>query len=867
MKIRLPFIAFLFIQLTVYSQSSSWHLQPTTIKTRWASRVNPANTLPEYPRPQLQRANWTNLNGLWQYAITDKNAASVSTYNGSILVPYPVESALSGVKKQLLPSQLLWYRRTLTRPALKPGDRVLLHFGAVDFDATVYVNGKEVGRHKGGYQNFSFDITDNLKGGTNELQLKVWDPTDQGPNPHGKQVLNAGSIWYTPSSGIWQTVWMETVPKNYIEKLVITPDVDRSVVRVTVKAATDAPVLLTTAGKTVSGKSNKEIEIPIKDAKLWSPDAPFLYDLSVQMGADKVKGYFGMRKIEVKKDEKGFDRIFLNNKYTYNLGTLDQGFWPDGLYTAPTDEALQFDIKAIKAMGFNTIRKHIKIEPERWYYYTDKLGMLVWQDMVNPGSLSEEGKTEFENECEANINQLFNHPSITTWVLFNEKWGQYDQQRLTQWLKRKDPTRLVNGHSGEILYVNDKLRSPSPDAFIDADIADVHAYPNPGHVQVQPGKASVVGEFGGIGVPIEGHIWDDLVAGWGYDGVVTPAKMKQQYAGMVDSLKVLEREGLSGSIYTQPFDVESEQNGLLTYDREIIKLPAATFRSINGKLWPSTSNLAGVTAGFSAKTAEEGGSADYAERLKAYEGGKRDSAFLRGLALMAAQQKDGANVSRVGTAYFNQLKNPFDETNLKMIRKTTQSTKDPGFNFFYKNAAKINAILGDDESEALTTMLIERDFINPYTSKGTQDWGAIRSNLVTQYGALGEEIALQSQFLYAVNHGDWSTFSKATNSWFSKYGKNRKWISTMLINQVAWAVFENTGDTEALQAALTMTAYAVSVDPGMPELLDTHANLLYRLGKKDEALQWEEKAAAFGNQEILQTLEKMKKGEPTWPTK
>ncbi|HWW37853.1 glycoside hydrolase family 2 protein, partial [Pedobacter sp.] len=354
-----------------------YKMQPVAIQSRWAKEVSPRNALKNYPRPQMVRTSWTNLNGLWDYAITPKDAGQPVTFEGQILVPYPIESALSGVKKILLPTENLWYKKNIDFSPEK-GGRTLLHFGAVDWQATVFVNGKEVGQHKGGYSAFSFDITGALRSGSNELTVKVFDPTDQGTGPHGKQVLNPQNIYYTPSSGIWQTVWLETVPENYIEGLVMTPDIDKGVLNLEVKSASGAPVTTVIDGKTFKGNANERIVVPIANMKLWSPANPYLYDLTVKLGKDEVKSYFGMRKISIGKDAKGIDRIFLNNKAYYNLGTLDQGFWPDGLYTAPTDEALAFDIKAIKAMGFNTIRKHIKVEPARWYYWADKLGMLVW---------------------------------------------------------------------------------------------------------------------------------------------------------------------------------------------------------------------------------------------------------------------------------------------------------------------------------------------------------------------------------------------------------------------------------------------------------------------------------------------------------
>jgi len=462
---------------------------------------------------------------------------------------------LSGVKRALKPNQNLWYRRTFTSPSGGRGAKTLLHFGAVDWQSTIYLNGKEVGRHTGGYTEFTIDITGVLNAGTNELMVKVYDPTEQGIGPHGKQVLSPKDIYYTATSGIWQTVWLEPVPQNYISGLTITPDIDKGIVNVTVNSAVKSKVQLTLEGKIIIGRSNEVTLVPVKDAKLWSPASPYLYDLNVKMEDDEVKSYFGMRKISIGKDDKGIDRIMLNNKPYYNLGTLDQGFWPDGLYTAPTDEALAFDIKAIKAMGFNTIRKHIKVEPARWYYWADKLGMLVWQDMVNPNQgLPEGSKPEFEKESAEILNQLHNNPSITTWVLFNEKWGQYDQQRLTEWIKKTDPSRIVNGHTGELLYVNEQLRSPSPNAYVSADMTDVHSYPYPMISIKQAGKAQVCGEFGGIGVFIPDHQWNTSSA-WGYIQE-KPAALKAKYTIMNQDLQLMENEGLSGSIYTQPFDVE-----------------------------------------------------------------------------------------------------------------------------------------------------------------------------------------------------------------------------------------------------------------------------------------------------------------------
>jgi len=371
------------VSLAEAAPAQSWKSQTSEIRTRWTASVAPDNVLPDYPRPQLVRQNWRNLNGLWNYAITSLKAPKPGRYEGSILVPYPLESALSGVHRSLQPTELLWYRRTIDMESIGEGRRVLLHFGAIDYQSTVFVNDREIGTHTGGYQSFTFDVTDALKPGRNELVVRVFDPTDTGPNPRGKQTLHPqGGVFYTSSSGIWQTVWLEVVPETYVKNVVTTPDVDQGLVRLKVKLG-GVPVLYLVEATVESGSVvvarqlvNGSTTLRIRRAHLWSPDDPFLYRLHVRLLragkiVDEVESYFGMRKIEVKKDSTGLMRIFLNDKYTYNLGVLDQGFWPDGLYTAPTDEAIRFDIQAIKAMGFNTIRKHIKIEPERWYYYCD----------------------------------------------------------------------------------------------------------------------------------------------------------------------------------------------------------------------------------------------------------------------------------------------------------------------------------------------------------------------------------------------------------------------------------------------------------------------------------------------------------------
>ncbi|PWV55496.1 sugar-binding domain-containing protein [Chitinophaga sp. S165] len=887
--------AFFLYTAVIAQKKPAWQIQTGSITTRWSEQVSAGNVLPDYPRPQLVRNNWINLNGVWEYTITPKHSAVPTTYTGSILVPYPIESALSGVRKKLKPEELLWYRRRFTKPSIVSGQRVLLHFGAVDYESTIFINGEQLMVHTGGYQHFTIDITDNLLSDNNELVVKVWDPTDAGPNPHGKQALKPEGIMYTPSSGIWQTVWMEVVAQHHIETLKITPNIDSKSVAVEVvitdggttsyddfneqfNTNTALPdfsinVLVKNGNTPITcsfGPAGKPIIAQIKSPRLWSPDNPFLYDLRIQLVkngkvVDEIGSYFGMRKISIKKDENGIDRIFLNNKYTYNLGTLDQGFWPDGLYTAPTDEALQFDIKAVKAMGFNTIRKHIKLEPDRWYYHADKLGMLIWQDMINPGNDTKEARNQFEKENKINIAQLYNHPCIITWVLFNEKWGQYDQERLTKWIKEFDPTRLVNGHSGEMLYVNNQLRSPAPNAWVAADMTDVHSYPFPRNVPNQPGKAMVLGEFGGIGVPVESHLWDDLATGWGYDGVVTPPIMQKQYTAMLDSLKVLERQGLSGSIYTQPFDVESEQNGLLTYDRAVIKLPADTLRDIHSKIWPATSNYFLATKGFSAKVANPSNK-PYAELLREYNSGRRDSAFLRKLTLVAQKNKDTITVVKASNEYIQMLHNPLLESNLKFIAQFTNNTRSRGFKILLNNVDRANEVL-DNMAETRITLAIEADEIAPYTKKGMiPDWQAMEKSAIDKYGDLGQESVWQTRVFYSINHKDWETFGKALKVWFEKYGHKRPWLSPDMINRMAWTTFENTDNRNALEAVATMSAHGLK-QKEMIALLDTYANLLYKLGQKSEALQWQKKAvaAAPADKELKTNLEKMQRGEPTWP--
>ena len=563
--------------------AADWKPADGPLTTPWTSKVTAAHALPEYPRPQMVRTQWTNLNGLWDYSIRPKAENRPEKPDGQILVPFPIESALSGVKRPLTPDQRLWYRRTFPAPALN-GKHLLLHFGAVDWRAEVFVNGKSVGAHEGGYDAFTVDVTDALTGkGAQELVVAVWDPTDTALHPRGKQVLNPNGIWYTAVSGIWQTVWLEPVAAAHIDGLVMIPDIDGRKLRLTVRSdgANTFQAIAKLNGKTVgqvSGTANQESSLALQDLRLWSPSDPALYDLDVTLqGGDAVKSYFGMRKSEVRKDPNGIARLYLNNAPLFQIGPLDQGWWPDGLYTAPTDEALKYDIEMLKKLGFNMCRKHVKVEPARWYYWCDKLGLMVWQDMpsamgtdrltgVKRGgatdvTFSAEDDKQFRRELEAMIRNLINSPSIVAWVPFNEGWGQHDTNDILKLVKALDPSRLVNGPSGW----EDR-------GF--GDMKDMHVYPGPGMYPAMGDRASVLGEFGGLGLPLEDHLWWNK-RNWGYRTFDDRAKLQASYDELIVKLRPLVQQGLSAAIYTQTTDVEGEVNGLMTYDRKVIKFDAA----------------------------------------------------------------------------------------------------------------------------------------------------------------------------------------------------------------------------------------------------------------------------------------------------
>ncbi|MEP0843095.1 MAG: glycoside hydrolase family 2, partial [Phycisphaerae bacterium] len=574
----------------------AWKPAAGPLMSRFAKDVSPDKVLPEYPRPQMVRKEWQNLNGLWSYAIQAKEKPRPEKWDGQILVPFAVESALSGVMKPVGPDNRLWYRRTFKIPAAwrEGGRRVLLHFGAVDWDATVFVNGREVGRHRGGYDPFSFDVTAALSDAAEqELVVSVWDPTDTGTQPRGKQILRPHGIWYTAVTGIWQTVWLEPVPAAYVESLKIVPDVDRSGVRVTVQAAGRpgaafkitlfAPNAPTRALATAEGTAGQPIFLYVDNATLWTPDAPVLYPFEVTLtdGGDTVSSYFGLRKVSLGKDEKGVTRIMLNNRFLFQIGPLDQGWWPDGLYTAPTDEALKYDIEITKKLGMNMARKHVKVEPARWYYWCDKLGLLVWQDMPSGDRYiggndpdiqrTKESAEQFETEWTRIITAFGNHPSIIMWVPFNEGWGQFDTPRIVELTRKTDPTRLVNNASGWT------------DRGV-GDVHDIHVYPGPGAPPAEEKRAIVLGEFGGLGLPLEGHTWQPK-GNWGYRSYTDSASLTDAYVQLFARLHRLVGEpGLSAAVYTQTTDVEIEVNGLMTYDRAVIKMDAERIAAAARKL-------------------------------------------------------------------------------------------------------------------------------------------------------------------------------------------------------------------------------------------------------------------------------------------
>lgn len=594
--LALAFLGFLSVQA-----HAQWKPVEGKIKTRWAEQVNPDNVLPEYPRPIMERAEWKNLNGLWEYAIIEKGSHTPTSFDGQILVPFAVESSLSGVGKRVGESKELVYRRTFDVPSAWKGKKVLLHFGAVDWKADVWVNGIKVGSHTGGFTPFSFDITGALQSkGDNTLLVKVWDPTDKGFQPRGKQVSDPNGIWYTPVTGIWQTVWLEPVNASHIDELRITPDIDNNLLYldpVMENATADDLVEVAVwdgqtqvaSGKSINGET-VQIEMP-EDVKLWSPASPFLYTLRITLKhqgkeVDKISSYAAMRKFSSRRDADGIVRLELNNKPLFQFGPLDQGWWPDGLYTAPTDEALVYDIQKTKDFGFNMIRKHIKVEPARWYTHCDRLGIIVWQDMPSGDRNPEwqnrkyfdgtEMKRSFESEScyrkewKEIMDCLYSYPCIGTWVPFNEAWGQFKTPEIAEWTKRHDPSRLVNPASGGNHYTC-------------GDMLDLHNYPAPEMYLYDAQRATVLGEYGGIGWVVSGHIWEPD-RNWGYVQFNSSKEVTDEYVKYADMLYRLALRGFSAAVYTQTTDVEVEVNGLMTYDREVIKVDEKRVREINEKL-------------------------------------------------------------------------------------------------------------------------------------------------------------------------------------------------------------------------------------------------------------------------------------------
>ena len=625
--------------LAVNAQSVQWKPAPVTLKTPWGEKVTPDNAWREYPRPQFVRERWQNLNGLWDYAITAKTAPAPTTYDGKILVPFAVESSLSGVGKSLEPDQRLWYRRSFTIPAAWKGERILLNFGAVDYDSVLFVNGAIAGSHQGGFDPFTLDITPFLKSEANELVLGVTDPSDSGEQPRGKQQLKPSSIWYTPVSGIWQTVWIEPVPATlHLAELRLTPDVDAgglNVVALTSEAIGDdtwaVRLTASAAGQTVAStiiRINRSSFLKIPNARLWSPSDPFLYDLKAELvrvkspwpappdpskpnnpprlrfgsternlyataqvegpAVETITSYFGMRKISIGPGPiAGQPSLLLNGQPIFQHGPLDQGWWPDGLHTPPSDEAMKWEIEWLRQAGFNMLRKHIKVEPARYYYHCDRLGMLVWQDMPSGfnkslrNSSNDEGepfrlstsREQHELELRRMLGRLHNAPSIVVWVVFNEGWGQYESKAMAQWVKAIDGSRVVNADSG----------------WLDMNVGelfDLHTYqPTPLQPKPSSERAIVIGEYGGVGWPVTDHLWNPAMRNWGYQTYQNQEEYLKALRHKVESLVPMRKNlGLSAAVYTQTTDVEGEVNGLMTYDRKFIKVDPKVMREMNAPL-------------------------------------------------------------------------------------------------------------------------------------------------------------------------------------------------------------------------------------------------------------------------------------------
>ncbi|MDR0757763.1 MAG: beta-galactosidase, partial [Tannerella sp.] len=549
-----------------------------------------------YPRPLLERPLWLNLNGEWEYALRDMGQTEPETFDGQILVPFAIESSLSGVQKTVTETQELWYKRTFTLPPAWKGKHVKLNFGAVDWRADVFVNDVLIGSHQGGYTPFSFDITPWLTSGRQKLVVRVWDPTNRRYQPIGKQTLKPEGIWYTAVTGIWQTVWLEPVSPNHVTAVKSIPDIDNELVAVTVETSEPQSkdiieVQVSDNGVRIGsakGIAGQTMRIPVRNPKLWSPESPALYSVTISVlrggsAVDKVSSYTAMRKISTARDADGIMRMQLNNKDYFHYGPLDQGWWPDGLYTAPTDEALAYDIIKTKDLGFNMIRKHVKVEPARWYYHCDREGILIWQDMPsgdmgnhwapqtygggNDKARTQESLDNYYREWKEIMNLCISNPSVVVWVPFNEGWGQFDTEKVAAFTKTCDPSRLVNPASGG-------NHRPC------GDIMDLHNYPDPKMYLFDPQRVNVLGEYGGIGWPMEGHLWRDR-QNWGYVQFKNRDEVTAEYVKYAGELQKLVKRGFSAAVYTQTTDVEGEVNGLMTYDRKELKVNEAAVRAAN----------------------------------------------------------------------------------------------------------------------------------------------------------------------------------------------------------------------------------------------------------------------------------------------
>ena len=584
----------------MFSEKLKWCPAGNKIKTKWGKNLDPNKVWQEYPRPQLERKQWLNLNGIWSYSITDINSQKPDNFDGEILVPFSIESSLSGVMKSLNEKQILWYYKEFEIPDNWKDKNIIIHFNAVDWICELYINDNKIGEHSGGYSEFSFDITKNIKEGKNKILLKVFDPSDKGYQAVGKQTLNPNVIWYTSISGIWQTVWLEPVNEIYIKKLEINNDYDKKEIKINVKLNLDVKLSLEVSLlfkddelMKLKGFSNSEIVFNIPDNHFhpWSPNEPNIYSFNInlfdnnQKIIDSIVSYTTLRKLEQKKDKNGIYRIYLNNKPLFNMGTLDQGYWPDGLYTPPSEEAMIYDINKLKQLGFNTIRKHIKIEPYRYYYYCDKIGMLVWQDMpsgdrqnnkweflkLNAGddvNRSEESKNNYYKEWSEIIDNLKFFQCIIVWIPFNEGWGQFDTEKVVEFTKKQDSTRLINAASGG-------------NHRICGNFLDLHSYPHPAQYLKVDNLINILGEFGGLALDIKGHTWKE--DNWGYKTCKSKEEVTEKYEEYINLL-INSFKSFSAAIYTQTTDVEIEINGLITYDRAEIKVIEQRIKAANEKI-------------------------------------------------------------------------------------------------------------------------------------------------------------------------------------------------------------------------------------------------------------------------------------------